>query len=556
MKNDILALRSELTFDPRYLVSDPTKRSAEAFTRRIAEYKVWSMGNSALIRKFYTEGNSTNGDAREAIGKMNYFWALAPTNVRMIHSGIPGLISTRMADILFKGGLKAKAIVYKDDSADNLDENKELSKKATELLALLMNLTDTPSRLRTGATNESWGGHCFFRLSHDIEISNFPILETFDVTQAEIVKARGITKAIIFKKWYEHGDTSYRLNEIYSTTEDGDACITYRLYRCTYDGEVEVNLLSIPQTYSLFRVDGRGAQDGIPLDKNNTFVYHGLKGILAFEKPNKTPSLEFPNSVYGASDYEGAIDNFDALDEVVSGNIAEIRTNKTRRYIPRTLIPRNEEGEVLPFDDFDDSYVKHEADQDQNAENKIEVVTVQDKTASFLDKWKSILSIICNKAKISPYSLGITWLEAVGPSADSLRERNKTTLDMRDGKLGLWKPMLEEMLLRMLQLCSWMRKNTNADMESVPELDITWENATVKVEFGEYLEESMSERLTIWGDAKAKGAVSIEKMVYHLYPYETEKDRKDEVNRIRFEAGMSADNPSSLPELAGEDEEE
>ena len=551
LEKDILALRDKLHFDPRFMPIDVSKSAAEHFSCRIAEYKVWSMGNGALIRRFYNAG----GAGEERFNSCNYFWRKAPATTRMIHSGVPGLISTRMADILFKNGVTPNVTAYKDGNGDSLDESKEKSKKANALTGELLKRVGLQDALHRSATNESWGGHCFLKLSHDVDSSHFPILEAYDITQAEVIKDRGITKAIVFKRWYENKGKTYRLDEVYSTTEDGDACISYHLYKWEGDKCIEVDLLSIPQTAALFRVGESGAEKGIPLDENNTYIYKGLKGMLAFEKPNRTPSLEFPESNYGASDYEGAVDLFDALDEVLSGNVGEVRTNKTKRYVPLTLIPRDENGKALPFDEFADCYVNIEGDADQNAKNEIITSKVDDKTASFMEKWKALLSEICNKAKISPFALGITWLEAVNPSAESQQERNKITLDMRNGKLKLWKPLIEELILRILQLNSWIRAHNDLPDDGLPDLDITWENASVQVEFGEYLEPSLEARLTMYGAAKAARVVSTEECVKQLHPDWTVKMVAEEVNRIRFEEGMSADNPMSLPDLTGGGEE-
>ncbi len=556
LEMDILSIRNKLNFDPRFSVLDGDPQTTEAFTHRISEYKVWSMGNASVIRRFY---RGTAGNARNAVNKLNYFWANAPTTARLVHSGIPGLISTRMADILFGSGVDVDVVVYKDMNAENLKEDAKTMKIADELMSTILGAIGFQDKIQTAATNESWGGHCFFKLSHDVDVSRFPIVETYDITRAEVVKVRGITKAIIFKSWYTHKDQQYRLDEVYSTTAEGYACISYHLFRRGSDGsDKEVDLFSIPQTAQYFHRFGEGNEHGIHLNENNTIVYEGLKGMLAFEKPNKTPSLEFPDSDYGASDYEGSIDSFDALDEIVSGNIHEIRTNKTRRYVPSSFIPRNPHNpeEVLPFDEFDDSYVYPDVDPDQETKKEIKVVTVADKTESFMSKWKSILSTICNKAKISPYSLGITWLEAVGPGADSLRERNKTTLDMRDGKLKLWKPFLEEMLLRVLQLYAWMYDNAVSDKDGLPQIPFAWENTTVRVSFGEYVGDTYWDMLPKLGAAKAQHVASTQECVERLHPDWTSEQRQNEINLIRFEEGMSVDNPNSLPELTGEGGEE
>ena len=556
LEKDLLALRNKLKFNPKLLMMNDCE-SDKAFSRRIFEYKIWSMGNAGLLCRFYRTGSALVN--QYDYSKANYFWARAPIKRRMVHCGIPGLISSRMADVLFKNGVKLNAVVYTkaSEESESLTENKEAEKKANEFIAdTLSGKINLQENLQKAAVNESWGGHCFFRLSHDATVSAYPILETYDITNAEILKARGITKAIIFKTWYEHSGRSYRLDEIYSVTDEGDGCITYRLFRFDSGEEKECDLLSIPQTREMFFFGGVGNSDGVVLDEHQRFVYKGLKGILAFEKPNKTPSLEFPSSPYGGSDYEGAVDEFDALDEITSANIREIRTNETKRYIPDTMLQKDENGEFKGFDEFCDSYQITKGDPDQDAENKVDFSSIPDKTASFLEKWKTSISIVCNKAKISPYALGITWLEAVGPSAESQLERNKTTLDMRKGKLELWTPLVEEMILRTLQLNTWMRENVSEIKErqtadGVPDLDFTQGNTTIQADFGEYITEGVSQRITTWGGAKMQRIASTDEAVRQIHPEWTEKQVQDEVNIIRFEDGVSVDNPNNLPALSG-----
>ena len=560
MEKDLQALRAKMRFDPRLLTMKIDTETENAFTRRMYEYKTWSMGNAGALAWFYRTGNSTVGQFD--YNKMNYFWARVPSNRRMVHSGIPGLISSRMADILFKNGVKVSSVIYKNAESETLKEDKKQMAKADEFLQDLflpkLNLT---KNMQTAAVNESWGGHCFFKLSHNVSVSAYPILETFDITKCEVVKERGITTAIIFKNWYEHQNKTYRLDEIYTTTEENDACIIYKLFTFENDKEIEVDLLSIPQTQEVFYLGTNGNDKGIHLDDKQRFVYVGLKGLLAFEKPNKTPSLEFPSSNYGASDYEGAVDQFDALDEITSANIREIRTNETKRYIPENLIPRDSAGNLLQFDEFCDSYEKVNGDIDQNAQNKIETSEIKDKTESYLSKWKTVLSMACNKAKISPYSLGITWLEAVGPSAESQLERNKTTLDMRKGKLLLWEKLLKDLILQALKMNAWMQQHVEKvkavqQNDGVPEIEFTDGNTTIQLDFGDYVTESVSQRLTAWGAAKNNRVASTEECIKQIHPDWTDKQVMDEVNIIRFEEGASLDNPNNLPNLTGFSETE
>ena len=149
----------------------------------------------------------------------------------------------------------------------------------------------------------------------------------------------------------------------------------------------------------------------------------------------------------------------------------------------------------------------------------------------------------------------------MGPSAESQRERNKTTLDMREGKLALWSTLLKDLILQALKLNVWMRNNTEGvkqkqEAEGAFDLDITSANTTIQLSFGEYISEGISQRLATWGGAKAQRVASTEECIRQIHPDWTKKQVNDEANLIRFEDGMSVDNPSNLPELTGEDEDE
>ncbi len=532
LEADLKMLRNKINFDPRFALGADDRQTAADYTRRICEYRVWSMGNSDLLREIYRSGASDRQS-------LNYFWRRVPATSRMLHSGIPGLISTKMATVLFGAGFKAEVRVYGEDGA--LSE--EGSRQAQELLEGLCDAMNAAELFENGATVESWGGHVFYKFSHDTRLTDFPILEVADVTQAEAVKERGLTTAILFKHWYEHRGKKYRLDEIYTVNADQDAVIRYQLFRLDAGGqERPVPLDELPQT--------AGLRERMGLDENGTFTYTGLKGMLAFDKPNKTPSLEFPEAPYGASDYEGAVDSFDALDETYSKIIHELRTNRTIRYIPLSMIPMADGKRELD-DDFTDCYVQVADDLEQDAENKLQITQIPDKTEDHLAKWRTALTTAINKAGLSPFALGITGLESINASAESQQERNKATLETRKEKLKKWKPFLEKLLQKALELNSWMVKNAGARQPGFSAPDLDFPNTAVDVTFGDYVIETDEKRVTTWGTAKSMRVVSTQEAVTRLHPDWDAEQIENEVNRIRYEEGMSLDTPDLLPGLDG-----
>ncbi len=547
LESDLRMLKNKISFDPRYALDIPELDNSENYTRRIEEYRTWFIGNSRMLRNMYNV--SIKDDC------LNYFWYKAPSNYRMLHTGIPGLISSKMATILFGAGIKFTTTVYKDDKT----ADEQVSAQAQELVDNLCKIIDLNERLENAAQNESWGGHIYLKLSHDTGLSQYPILEVADVRKAEAIKERGITTAIKFKFWYKDAaKNEYRLDEIYTTNDDKDAVIRYELYQLAKDGsEVARMLEDLPQT--------AGLKEDFGLDVNNELVYTGLKGMLAFDKPNRTPSHEFPDSEYGASDYEGALDSFDALDEAYSELIAELRTNKTVRYIPESMVPKqittdSRTGEqvvisLLP-NDFVTNYVKVEGGLDQNAKNEITIQVIPDKTLQHLEKWKVALSTAINSAGLSPLALGITGLESINSSDKSQQERNKVTLETRSKKQRIWKPFIEDVILKTLELNSWMVANAQASQDAFAKLDLTFDNLDVKAEFGDYIIEQQSEKITTWSGAKSSGIASTHEAVSQIHPDWEEAEINEEVNLIRFEQGMALDNPSNLPELTGTQEDE
>ncbi len=546
LEDGINMLANRINFDPRYALKGiNTSVSTEDFTRRISEYQIWFMGNSRLIRRMYLSSIQKE--------TLNYFWYKAPSDARMLHCGIPGLCSKKMSTILFASGFQVKIQVFDKDGKKD-EEKSKIAQTMVDTLEKEANISDC---FKTGSQNESWGGHLFAKWSHDINLKKFPIFETADIKHGRVTKERGITIADTFCYWYDQGTEHYRLDEIYTTDPVGDAMIRYELYKMKADGEEEkVALDTIPEGEAvMYSTDDDGNKTQI-LNDEGEFVFEGVKGMLAFDKPNMTPSHEFPDSPYGASDYEGNTDSYDALDEAYSRLIAELRENMTKRYIPKCMVPSyyNEDtGKMEPLlpDDFVNNYVMVEGDHDQNAKNEIKIQSIPDKTEDNLKKYRTALTTAINNTGLSPVALGITGLESVNAAADSQIERNKATLETRSQKLRIWKPFAENVIRMGLQLYNWMVREGLVTPDSENWLDLTNEKIDVDVEFGDYIIERISEKILTWGGAKTAHVASTHEAVGQIHP-DWDKDQVDEeVNLIRFEDGMGLDNPNNLPGLNG-----
>jgi hypothetical protein len=543
LEGDLKMINKKYEFNP-YLVAIPEVFNGRTFTtRKIIENYVWYSANIKALHEYYTRASNSSYNE---IDEFSYFWSTAKSNVRRIHSGLPSLISDKMAIILFGSGIKISAKVYGETG--NVDE--VLSKNATELVREIINKDSIKlnEKLEGGAIKNSWSGHVAFKLSHDASLSDVPILEVTDRRNFEVVKKRGITTAIIFKTYYDvekkEGKVEhFCLHETYTTDDlDKTSLIIYELHHLLANGKDEiVDLATLPETEAL--------KEYATVENSNTgyLRLEGMKGMLAFELPNKVSLGDYGD--YGISDYHGNYANFDALDEVVSGLTAEIRDNKTIRYIPENMIPRDATtGALLEFDNYVNNYVKVSSDIDQNPNgNEITITEIADKTTQHIEKYKSILALICANSGISPLSLGFTGFDALNNSDKTTQEKAKATLETRKRKLELWKPFIEKVILKILEYTTYMYNNGLTQLEGLPFVEIDYSNTDIDVAFGEYIENGLADRINLWSTAKQSGVASIETIVEGIHGDDvSDIEKQKEVARIKFEQGIAQDTPDLL----------
>lgn len=498
---------------------------SDLFTKRIQEYKVWNTGNSYLIKQFYQSG------AGETYEDLKYFWKEAPDKLIKKHCGIPKQIANKMGGMIFGSDFRIKAVVYKRDEegkvTDAIDE--QASKKATDNINALIDKMELVNKWRNQATIDSWCGHTFAKLNYDLKLSNYPIYEVFDLTGAESIVERGITTGYIFKSRYHKkvGNTifDYEFQEKYTTNENGDAVIYNELYRVSSNGLERVALTEIPELATL----------------EDEYVFDGVKGLVAFGKPNMLPNNEFPNCNYGASDYAGAIDSFDAMDEAYSELYTELRNNKTIRYIPSTML-----REGIKLDPFVTNYQQVEGSLDQQAKNELNIQHIDDKTESILAKYRNALTTAINIAGLSPLALGITGLEAINAGEQSQRERNRVSLETRKDKINsYWIPYLSNFLTQLLAFNNWMVKS-GVVQEGIELQEISFDNCDIQFDFGNYVVESETDIINRWSTAKTSGIASLETIIRELHTDWSEEQITQEVNRIKFESNMALDDPTLL----------
>jgi hypothetical protein len=381
------------------------KRAMEYEDYCLQEKYLWYLGDEDLLADFYQSNTPKHSivDTRRS-----YYYSNVDGKIRIIHSGMPELISSAKAELLMAGGIKED--VYIGET-----ENEE----AEELLEeILDDNSFKNSVLKNAIVTESWAGRFALRISFDKEVTPYPIVEKYNPFNYEAIYKRGRLEEIIFKEQLEN----HELHERY-----GKGYVIYELYRKTSNGLVEVPLTDLPETAELEDVK-------LPDDM-----------MLAVEKCTDK------------SDYKGIVAEFDALDEAWSQLMDEIRSGRSEIYVPDMLAS----GKV--FNDFRKKYVLTGLDQTEGAKNQITHNQPEIRTVQYIDAIIAIRDNILANVKLNPLTIGIDDSIGANASGDSLEKRETVSLRTRKAMMDTWEPFLSELYELLLNAYNWHEGKSTVD---------------------------------------------------------------------------------------------
>ena len=270
---------------------------------RAFEYTLWYNGNADELHQFYTSTSDYTGNTS--------FWK-APVNVkvpfRKIHTSLPSLIVDKLVDIV----------------VDDMNQVEFHEAAMTANWQDMQDKIDFVEVVKEGVAKTLVTGEGAFKISVDPELSDYPIIEFYGGDDLVIEQRRGKIYGVRFYSTHMIDKKTYRLEEYY--TQGG-------IVNTVYD-EVG-NDVTNPLIEDVFGmnalVETPGYMACVPL-------------IINPDKRNKAK---------GRSIFEGKIQAFDSLDEIWSTWMDEIRSGRTKTYIPDILVPRDPlTGMILKPDAF------------------------------------------------------------------------------------------------------------------------------------------------------------------------------------------------------------
>lgn len=413
-------------------------------------------------------------------GDRTRFWAATCTpglEIRKIHTGLPGMIADVLASIVVADLNDIKINDSRQSEWEEIAEDNNFNELISDALSEALYIGD-------GA----------FKISFDSVLSKYPIIEFYPGDKIDITYDRGRVKEVIFKTIYQYDKKEYLLLETY-----GYGYINYEL-QC--EGK-ETDITSIPQTAGL---------------KPVTWTDNFCMAI---------PFKVFKSSKWkgrGKSIFDVKTDNFDSFDEAWSQWMDALRRNRTKEYIPETMLPRNPNtGEVLRPNAFDNSYIQTDSSMAEKAQNEIKLVQGNIPHESYLSTYITALDL-CLQGLISPSTLGIDVKKL--DNAEAQREKEKATLYTRNKIVEAMQNTLPKVINTVMKAWdTWNKK-------SIEELEVT-------VPFGEYANPSFESQVETVAKARTGQIMSIEAAVDELYGDSKDEEWKaEEVKRLKAEQGI------------------
>lgn len=439
---------------------DYMKKSINREDYLLQEKYLWFLGSEDLLADFYRTKihNYSIIDTRA-----EYYYSNVGSNIRIVHSGLPSLISYTKSRLLMSGGLEIMV-------NNGLKEDT----KAKELLKAIYKDNKLDTIIKNSVTTESWGKKFAWKISFDAETSNYPIVELYKPQNYKAVYKRGRLFELIFSNDYEKNNTEYRLDETY-----GKGYITYQLYQINKDGsEIPVPLTDLEETAELKDVSWND------------------KIILGGEKCNDK------------ADYDGIISEFDALDETWSQLMDEIRLGRSEVYVPEMLLTNR------TFNKFRKNYTELGNDERENGKNEITHIQPNIRTDEYAKAIKEITSNCLVATGLSPFTVGINDEVGANSSGESLTKREASSLRTRNEMIDGWEPFLEEMFMILLFANTLFNGGSYNN------------KLNIQVSFGDYISPTRKDIIEETKLMKDADIIDAEKAIDEIYGDEISEEEK------------------------------
>lgn len=425
-----------------------------------------------------------------------------------LHVPVPADLATTSADLLFS---EAPRILLPDTQS-----------KAQKRIEQIINTPATQSSLLESAEVSAALGGVYLRMVWDTEFADHVMIDSVHADRAVPEWRWGRLAAVTF--WTVVEDDGKRVLRHLERHEPG--VILHGLYSGDkHDLGQVVPVKEHPSTAWLAQV----------IDQNGS-IPTGTQELTAAYIPNIRPARRWRNNFelapLGRSDFEGVEPLFDALDEVYSSWIRDIRLAKARLIVPDGFLDHRKRGEGASFDEdqevFSTLNMAGKAG-DQGIESHQFSIRVDEHRATATE----ILRAILRSAGYSASTFGDDPM-AVSTTATEVKARERMSERTRDKKTRYWAASLGPFVRTLLEVDNAVFR-TGATATELPE-----------VKFQETVQKDPLELAQTSRELRSAEAASTETLVRMLHPNWDGDTVDAEVKRIHKESGRDVIDPATL----------
>jgi A118 family predicted phage portal protein len=465
-----------------------------------SEHAAWYSGDPNQIAKVYSS-------RVKGLGSKGRMWSQQVLNERrtMIHVPIAGDVSSTSASLMFG---EHPRISFESEQAKERWE--EISGK-----------TDVQNRLLEAAETASAIGGVYLKVDF-IQGFQYPILSVAQADNAIPDFVHGILTGVTFFKEIPNDKQDqkvYRLVERHEVSASGKAQVEYGLFVGTEDyfGQ-QIPLDSLPDT------------EGLP----ELFIYEGIDGLAVRYIPNIKPYRRLRGYNIGRSDYDGLEGLFDALDEVYSSWMRDIRLAKARIIVPEEWLKKDAQGN-LAFDTEEEIFTLLDMDPVNKAGQSGMGAQAEQFAIRANEHYQTALELMKQIITLAGYSIQDFGIDIQGSaeSGTALNIRRQKSLSTQAKKAGYWKSSLEDIFEMMMIIDNTIIKS-----------GVTPERPNVEMQDGALIDmNQLADTLVKLNQAQA---TSIETSVSIAHPDWEEVQIQEEVDKIMNERGLGVEESPEL----------
>lgn len=476
---------------------------------KLLEYKTLYNGDANDIQSFYQTHGSKLINKTGVNASKGWFWSQVASNptdeVVRIHTGLPKLISSKMADLLLVNGYN---ITLDGDDNDEKEDRLNEILKANKFKVKLAQLIETAS----------YSGGTALKISID-PLFNEPLIEVAnpDCYQPVVYRNRIIGDKFIVK-YYDDEDNEYELHETYGVDRDKGSYIKYKLFKVGTDNEdsKQVPLTTLEDTSNL-----------------KDIYINGLYIKLSQYIPNKLPNGILNSTVLGESDYAGVEGLFQSIDEIYSTYLQEFRDSKLNRYFPSNLLILDPDtGEYRRENALKSNHILYSTGISEEGQGTVEYKQGDLRSEKHELAFKTTLTQLLNAVGLSPLSIGVTGLESIDSSAESQRERERVSIRTRERKAEVLEEALNSFLSALLVADDILHSNDGQSAHT-QEYDVNFM-------FNDYMIKSKEQKIAEMEVAIRTGVVDLWTAIEYIYDDLSYEDRVSILIKSKIENGHTA----------------